>query len=201
VLAFRVPGRVGGDCDLLRGAPGEFTRDSPRDSTAMTLASACSSLLRMDCLAVSRSSCADAVWLGAIGGGIGAASDRDMRSSTIRWPRGECGGCFTGEWFAATGVERGVGLSLLWSKAVLCKELIGASVRCPGAGRPPSVTSSCLTAGVSTSMSCDFESTSFPLTVDRPGVSPLGSVRTRLTTSGRGILLRELEEGIRAYLD
>lgn len=197
MLAFRVPGRVGGDCDLLR-APGEFIRGSPRDSTAMTLASASSSLLRMDCLAVSRSSCADAVWLGAIGGGIGAASDdRDMRSSANRWPRGECGGCFTGGRFAETDIGRGVGLSLLWSKAALCKELMCASVRCPG--RPPSEISSCLlelSAGVSTSMGCDFESPSLPLTVERPGVSPLGSVRTRLTTSGRGMLLRGLEEDI-----
>ena len=97
------------------------------------------------------------------------------------------------------GIGRGEVLSLLWSKALLCKELIGASRR----ERPPSATSSCLlelAAGVSTSMGCDLESTSFPLTVDRPGVSPLGSVRTRLTTSGRGILLRELEKDIRTYL-
>lgn len=123
-----------------------------------------------------------------------------MRSSTPRWPRGECGGCFSGGRFAATGVGRGVGLSRLWSKAVLCKELMCASVRCDG-GRPPSAISSCLPAGVSTSMGCDFESASFPLTVDRPGVSPLGSVRTRLTTSGRGMLLRGLEQDIRTYLD
>ena len=50
--------------------------------------------------------------------------------------------------------------------------------------------------GVSTSMSCDFESASFPLTVDRPGVSPLGSVRTRLTTSGRGILLGKIRKRV-----
>ena len=37
-------------------------------------------------------------------------------------------------------------------------------------------------------MSCDFESVLLPLIVDRPGVSLLGSVRTRLTTSGRGML-------------
>jgi len=49
-------------------------------------------------------------------------------------------------------------------------------------------------------MACDFDSASFPLTDERPGVSPLGSVRTRLTTSGRGMLLRELEEDIRVYL-
>ena len=93
-----------------------------------------------------------------------------------------------------TEIGRGEVLSLLWSKAALCRELIGAS----GRERPPSMTSSCLpglVVGVSTSMGCDFESASFPLTVDRPGVSPLGSVRTRLTTSGRGILLRKIRKG------
>ena len=161
------------------------------------LESACSSFLRMDCLAVSRSSCAEAVWLGAIGGGIGAASDRDGRSSAPLWWRGECGGCFIGGRFVETGLGRGVGPSLLWSKVVLCKVLAVVSGRCPGTGegRPlPALSSGLLSviAGMSISIGCDFESLPFPLTVDRPGVSPLGSVRTRLTTSGRGMLWREL---------
>jgi hypothetical protein len=194
VLGFRVPGRVGGDCDRLREL-GELCRTSPRASIGMALVSDCSSLRRMDCLAVSRSSCAEAVWLGAIGGGIGAASDREDRSSTSRWPvRGECGGCFAGGRFVESVFRRGVGgLSLLWSKTFLCKVLVETSARSPGVGegRPLSMASSCLfgAAGLSTSINCDFEeSTPFPLTVDRPGVSPLGSVRTRLTTSGRGML-------------
>lgn len=116
----------------------------------------------MDCLAVSRSSCAEAVWLGADGGGIGAASDRDDRSSGTRWPRGECGGCFVGGRYVATGLGRGVGgPSLGWSKLALCEELIDASGRCPGTGegRRPSATLSCLFGGipgVSTSMGCGF---------------------------------------------
>ena len=192
MLGLRVPGRDGGDCDRLRKLD-ELDGSSPRVSVGMLLESAGSSFLRMDCLAVSRSSCAEAVWLGAIGGGIGAASDRDDRSSGPLWPRGECGACFGGR-FVGTELGRGVGRrSLLWSKAVLCKVLAAASGRCPGAGegRLPSAISSCLCdalAGPSTSMGCDFKSLSLPLTDDRPGVSPLGSVRTRLTTSGRGIL-------------
>jgi len=116
--------------------------------------SACSSFLRMDCLAVSRSSCAEAVWLGAVGGGIGAASDRDDRSSGPRCPRGECGGCFVGGRYVAMGLGRGVGgPSLGWSSA---------SGRCPetGEGRRPSAALSCLfggIAGASTSMGCGFE--------------------------------------------
>ena len=192
MLAFRVPGRVGGDCDRLRKLD-EFNGGSPRASVGIGRGSACSSFLRMDCLAVSRSSCAEAVWLGAIGGGIGAASDRDGRSSAPLWWRGECGGCFVGGRFVEIELGRSVGPSLLWSKAVLCEVLTDASGRCPGPGegRPPSTISSCLfsvIAGMSTSMGCDFESLPFPLIVDRPGVSPLGSVRTRLTTSGRGML-------------
>jgi hypothetical protein len=188
MLAFRVPGRVGGDCDRLRKL-GELDGSSPRASVGMGLGSACSSFLRMDCLAVSRSSCAEAVWLGAIGGGIGAASDLDDRSSAPLWWRGECGGCFIGGRFVEIVFGRSVGPSLLWSKVALCKVLTAPSGR--GEGRPPSAISSCLfdaIAGVSTSMGCDFKSLPFPLTVDRPGVSPLGSVRTRLTTSGRGTL-------------
>jgi hypothetical protein len=189
VLAFRVPGRVGGDCDRLRKL-GEFNRSSPRESEGMSLGSGCSSFLRMDCLAVSRSSCAEAVWLGAIGGGIGAASERDDRSSAPRWPRGEC---FVGGRFVVVGFGRGVGgPSLLWCKGALCEEPIGASGRCPGVGegRPLSTISSCLfdVARVSTSIGCGLESLPFPLIIDRPGVSPLGSARTRLTTSGRGTL-------------
>ncbi len=80
MLGLRVPGRDGGDCDRLRKLD-ELDGSSPRVSVGMLLESAGSSFLRMDCLAVSRSSCAEAVWLGAIGGGIGAASDRDDRSS------------------------------------------------------------------------------------------------------------------------
>jgi len=80
--------------------------------------STCSSFLRIDCLAVSRSSCAEAVWLGADGGGIGAGSDRDDRSSRSRRPRGECG--FVGGRCVTTGLGRGVGgPSLGWSKLAL----------------------------------------------------------------------------------
>ena len=84
MLGLRVPGRDGGDCDRLRKLDEldeSSPRASPRASADKGLESACSSFLRMDCLAVSRSSCAEAVWLGANGGGIGAASDRDDRSS------------------------------------------------------------------------------------------------------------------------
>lgn len=95
----------------------------------MGLESACSSFLRMDCLAVSRSSCAEAVWLGAIGGGIGAASDRDDRSSGPLWWRGECGGCFDEGRFVGIVFEMGDGPSLLWSKLVLCKVLTAISGR------------------------------------------------------------------------
>jgi len=80
VLGLRVPGHVGGDCDRLRKLD-ELGGSSPRESVGKGLESVCSSFLRMDCLAVSCSSRAEAVWLGALGGGIGAASDCDDRSS------------------------------------------------------------------------------------------------------------------------